>query len=280
MINDNNICACIITYNPEIIRLKKNINAIRDQVKELIVIDNNSDNISDIEEICKLYNTILIKNDYNAGIAKALNQAVDWADQNGYTWVLTLDQDSICSRQIVQIYKKYIDLPKIGIITCRIKDINSGSVSEKNKRRVYFIDKCITSGSFTNISAVKEVGGFDESFFIDMVDDDICYSLAEKGYRILRVNHIGLYHEIGKSKMYSIGPIKFEVTNHNSKRKYTITRNSIYLLKKHNLNPAIVYFVVFKRVFTVLLFERDKAEKVKAILNGIIDGRQYNRTLK
>ena len=166
MINDNNICACIITYNPEITRLKKNINTIRAQVKELIVIDNNSENISDVEEICKSYNTILIKNDYNAGIAKALNQAVDWADQNGYTWVLTLDQDSICSRQIVQIYKKYIDLPQIGIITCRIKDINSGSVSRKNRRRACYIDKCITSGSLTKISAVKEVGGFDESFFI------------------------------------------------------------------------------------------------------------------
>ncbi len=278
MINDNNtICASIITYNPEITGLKKNIDAIRNQVKELIVIDNNSDNVSDIEEICKSYNTILIKNDYNAGIAKALNQAVDWADQNGYTWVLTLDQDSVCSSRIVQIYKKFIDLPKIGIITCRIKDVNSGSVSEKKGRSACYIDKCITSGSLTKISAVKEVGGFDESFFIDMVDDDICYSLTEKGYRILRVNYIGLYHEIGKSQMYSLGPIKFEVTNHNPKRKYTITRNSIYMLKKHHLNPIAVYFIVFRRIFTVLLFEQDKKGKIKSIMKGIIDGRKYNR---
>ena len=279
MINDNNnICACIITYNPEITGLKKNIDAIRNQVKELIVIDNNSDNVSDIEEICKSYNIILLKNDYNTGIAKALNQAIDWADQNGYTWVLTLDQDSICSKHIVQIYKKFIDLPKIGIITCRIKDVNSGRVGKKNKRRACYIDKCITSGSLTRISAVKEVGGFDESFFIDMVDDDICYSLTEKGYRILLVNYIGLYHEIGKAQMYSLGPIKFEVTNHNPRRKYTITRNSIYMLKKHRLNPFVVYFVVFRRLLTVLLFEQNKISKIQSILKGIVDGREYNKS--
>jgi len=276
LINDNNtICASIITYNPEITGLKKNIDAIRDQVKELIVIDNNSDNVFDIEEICKSYNTILIKNNYNAGIAKALNQAVDWAGQNGYTWVLTLDQDSICSQHIVQIYKKFIDLHKIGIITCRIKDINSGSVSKKYNKKACYIDKCITSGSLIKFSAVKEVGGFDESFFIDMVDDDICYSLTEKGYRILRVNYIGLYHEIGKSQMYSLGPIKFEVTNHNSERKYTITRNSIYLLKKHKLNYLLTYAIVFRRIFTVIFFEHDKWAKIKAILKGIIDGNKY-----
>ena len=91
-----NIYVGIITYNPNIERLNENINAVIDGA-EIIIVDNNSENINDIEYIINKYPNIkIIKNSKNLGIAKALNQAMEYGYMNSYDWMLTLDQDSVC----------------------------------------------------------------------------------------------------------------------------------------------------------------------------------------
>ena len=47
----NKILSVIVTYNPEINRLKQNLENIINQVDEVIIIDNNSDNIGLIQEL-------------------------------------------------------------------------------------------------------------------------------------------------------------------------------------------------------------------------------------
>lgn len=55
-----------------------------------------------------------------------------------------------------------------------------------------FIDFCITSASCTNLAVWKEVGGFDERLFIDLVDNEFCKRLIVSGYKILRLNNLVL----------------------------------------------------------------------------------------
>lgn len=67
--------AGIVLYNPDLGRLKENIESICKQVDKVILIDNGSDNIREIEDLIKEYlNCILLKNGENMGIAYALNQ--------------------------------------------------------------------------------------------------------------------------------------------------------------------------------------------------------------
>lgn len=139
------------------------------------------------------------------------------------------------------------------------------------------MQKCITSGTLTNVRACREAGGFDDELFIDSVDYDMCYSLQEHGYRVLKIGFIGLLHEVGKSTTVSILGVKYAVNNHNALRKYYISRNSVYLIKKHHLNPFVEYFYVYRRIFTVLFFEANKREKIAAILKGIRDGRKMGK---
>ncbi|MHB8132373.1 MAG: glycosyltransferase, partial [Mobilitalea sp.] len=88
------IAAGIVLFNPNIDRLKKNIDAILPQVEVLYIIDNNSDNIDLIEKYLQNKNTIILqKNSENFGIAKALNQMCNLANLKGFDWILTLDQD-------------------------------------------------------------------------------------------------------------------------------------------------------------------------------------------
>lgn len=83
----NRICAGIVLYNPDINRLKDNINSIIEQVDCIYMQDNGSSNIALIEELMKNYtSTILLKNGINRGIAWALNRLCERSLVDGYQW--------------------------------------------------------------------------------------------------------------------------------------------------------------------------------------------------
>ena len=48
------IGACIITYNPNVERLRKNINSIYEQIDYLFIYDNNSSNLKDFIDVANL----------------------------------------------------------------------------------------------------------------------------------------------------------------------------------------------------------------------------------
>ena len=109
-----------------------------------------------------------------------MNQILNYAYKNNYQWFLTLDQDSVCNSDLIKEYLKYINLPNVAMITCNKEDRNFKNLEKVTMQEYEEVDSCITSSCFNKTSALKEVGGFDNYFFIDYVDFDICYSLKEK----------------------------------------------------------------------------------------------------
>lgn len=269
------ILAGIVLYNPDEIRLNQNIEAVIKQVDEILLVDNNSSNY---ERVLKKYSNEakikILHNDKNEGIAYALNQILEYANNNSYDYFLTLDQDSICKESIIDNYKKYINLPNMSMITCEIEDRNIKSSKKPQKENVIEIDRCITSGTFNKTKALLEVGGFDNKMFIDYVDFDICQSLKESGYKIYKINFEGLLHEVGKGKLVKILNKEIYVYNHNDLRVYYYVRNAIYYMKKHKLksNNFKNFIRLNKRITIIILFEKGKFLKLKAILKGIKDG--------
>ena len=114
------VIAGIVLYNPNIERLKLNIEAIQNQVCKIILYNNNSKfNIDD--DILKFNNVILINGETNIGISGALNYIAKKYNEE-YDWMLTLDQDSICPENLISEYKKYLNLDCIGMLTLRAED--------------------------------------------------------------------------------------------------------------------------------------------------------------
>lgn len=264
---------------PDIQRLRENLDAVFGQVDIVFVVDNGSNNAESIRNLATQYaNVRWIGNTENGGIAQALNQLIHEAEKGNYGWILTLDQDSVCDRELVKHYIKYV-MPDIGMLTCDIIDRNYKLKQKSPSAVPEEVKKCITSGCLTNVKAVLRSGGFDERLFIDMVDYDMCYTLREHGYRIVNVHYKGLLHEVGKSKKYNVLGFEFAVNNHSAERKYTISRNSVYLIKKHRLNPIKEYTLVFRRIFTVLFFEEKKLRKIAAIVRGVSDGWKMQKCL-
>ena len=96
------VYAGVVTYNPEIKRLKENISSIQNQVTTVVIFDNGSNNVDNIQNlILGLANVVFIKSEKNLGIAAALNRLMQWGNDKGYDWMLSLDQDSVCEENFV-----------------------------------------------------------------------------------------------------------------------------------------------------------------------------------
>lgn len=118
------IIAGIVLFNPDIKRLIENVNAVSSQVDEIIFFDNNSINLNEIEAFVKRKNYQLIKSNKNYGIAHALNELGKAAYYKKADWFLTLDQDTVINLHLIEEYKKYMNLPRIGQLCCIFKDRN------------------------------------------------------------------------------------------------------------------------------------------------------------
>ena len=271
--------AGIVTFNPDISRLKRNIEAIIYQVKAVVIVDNNSTNIRDIEYL-SYKNLVIIRNDNNKGIAFALNQIFKWAKKRGYAWVITLDQDSVCPSEYISTAQRYMH-PKIGQIVPILFESNSQKYQylgdKPNGKNVQYVRKSITSASITSLEVWKEIGGFDNDLFIDYVDYDYALRLRLAGYKILRLNDMLLDHQIGNSVNHKIGVISVRVANHSAFRKYYICRNIIIFIKKYKLksNPIAELLRLLKVIFFTIIFENGKKIKMKSIFYGIKDGLNF-----
>lgn len=277
------ICG-IVLYNPELKRLRLNINNICRQVDKIVFVDNGSENLSEIKELILQYKNVeLISNDINQGVACALNQIFDYAMGEGYEWVLTLDQDSWADSSLIAKYNFVLekDSLNIGILSPNIIDINVN----KNLVELYLseggqeIDKCITSGSLTRIECWNQVGRFDELLFIDEVDFDFCERIAKTNYKILKVNNTYINHEIGNASIVKILWLEIKVLNHNAFRKYYIARNIMIMsYKYYSIKRYILaHLKVLKQFLLVLFFEKKKCAKLHSILRGYSDGKKLGK---
>jgi rhamnosyltransferase len=116
-----NICAVVVTFNPDR-QFPERVSKITTQLAHMIIVDNCSETHSRrvLQDMARSKTIELIENEDNRGIAAALNQGTERAKEEGYRWVLTLDQDTIpqdCMVDtLIQVFKMSGDRDKIAII--------------------------------------------------------------------------------------------------------------------------------------------------------------------
>lgn len=281
--------AGIVLYNPEIGRLKENIDAIYNQVSRVYCFDNGSVNHNQILSLTVKYSNItLIDGNANLGIAIAINQMAKSAEADGIKWLLTLDQDSICEAQMVDKFSKYTDVENVGII-CPIVIDKRRPVEKIPKGDLSDVDFCITSGSFMKLDIFNKIGKMDDWLFIGLVDDEYCYRLRLFGYRIIRLNSVILDHELGTltpcrfaefflklGNIFSLSKIKALSYKRSvsPKRVYYATRNIVYLTKRYIEYPTNKFSnkaALLNAISNVLRGE-NKIAILQAAIKGFSDG--------
>lgn len=270
-----NICALIVTFNPDIKLLLNNIYSIKDQVDTVYIVDNCSSNINEIKKhICSIDNLHIFCNEKNYGIAYALNKGFELAKKDCYEWVLTLDQDSICPEKMVEKFLPFMDDEKVGIVCPLVDYKNYYRKKDHTGNEFDYVKACMTSGSMTSIKAWKKVGGFDEWLFIDCVDNDFCIKLENIGMKMIRVNSAVIKHELGNASKIKCGPLKLTVFNYNSVRNYYIVRNNLYLNYKHRKTVFVtrnLIILMFNEIIKVI-FEKNKMKTIISFVYGVKDG--------
>lgn len=283
VINKKDICAIIITYNG-IETILQTISHLLKNVSYIIVVDNHS-----TDETLKYINDlrdnriVIIENDRNYGIAYALNKGVKYAEERDFSWVLTMDQDSIVSDNMIdEMIKVYSSIPndrKVRISCLAPRIIYNGEKSCKSLEKhneYYETSAVITSGNLVKISSIKEVGGYEEKLFIDSVDFDFCLKLICKKLIVIVCNNAIMMHSLGQVIEKSLFGHKICIHIHSNMRKYYISRNHIYIIKKYFwsngwfcIKKNVCFFIFF---LNTIIYEKNIKDNVKAIFKGIIDG--------
>lgn len=275
-----NILAGIVVYKPDLNRLKENINAIIGQVNSVLLFANGSDSYLQIRNLQNQFGSVeIIQSKKNQGIAFGLKSIMEYAVRNSYDWVYTIDQDSVSQPGLIDEYKKYINLPKVGILTCNIVDRNfkqDNGFSNGEKYRE--VEKCITAGSFMNVAAYSQSDGYDSKMFIDGVDWDVCYSLRRNGYKIYKVNYNGVLQEVGHGKNVNLLWKKYITYGESPLRNYYGARNDIYLAKKYPeyISKGKTFVREIRAEVLILLYEDQKWQKVKNRWKGINEGLKWH----
>lgn len=276
--------AGITTFNPKISRLKTNIDSISQQVSELLIIDNKSDNVEQIHKLSLSYSNVrLICNEENEGIAFAMNQIGKYAYENQYGWFLTLDQDSVCPSDLIVKYSQYVN-PHVGIISPKITFNNSflkslflrKVTSNIEQTDVAYVKYAVSSGQLINTKAWKKAQGFWNFLFIDYVDQEFCFHITKLGYKIIRLNNCELSHEPG----IPVTVLGIPTAKQSAFREYFWARNSFlvyWLYPKEYKNAPTTFppFVVLKRIANAILIQESVIKKVKAIFKGVFDAYKW-----
>lgn len=271
--NTHIVAALIITYNPDTDRLRANVEAVRSQVSKVVIVDNASCNVNEIRSLLEDYGCDALYQSENVGIARALNEGMKYLSTEGYERVLTLDQDSVIGENLVNELMTCALSDNKCAIAC--PDINYEGWTQKkqsHKQKYQEVKACMTSASLTSIRCWKEAGGYDESYFIDFVDNEFCMKLRLAGFKVIRNHDVVLSHMLGESGELNLVFARIPYSHHAPLRYYYMTRNNIAFVdkyRKHLNYPKEVIKIIYNILMGV--FTEHNIETLKYIRLGIND---------
>lgn len=279
-----NVLAIVVSYNPD-----DEFNSRLAKAKlffgRVLVVDNGSSDtvFSKISRFAATSGIDVIRNAENAGLARALNQGIAFAESSDAEFVYTFDQDSSCEEGYHEAMMSALRLPMlktgdIGLLSPVYRDEQSGVVTRYATRAINAeiaeIPFTLTSGNLVPLETFRRIGGFDESLFIDYLDYDFCLRCRKNKLGLYEVRNAVLNHNLGRSELKTL-PFgrNFFVTHHSALRRYYITRNRLVVSLRYA--GAFPNFFVKESVrflidlAKIICFERDKVTKISNVLKGV-----------
>lgn len=252
----------------------------------LIFVDNTPERDLGITSQC-----VYIPLKENRGIAVAQNIGLCKAEELGCQFVLFFDQDSkISASYIEQIAEEYQRISKrhnnLFLLGPRVfderenKEYKSIFHSYSSNEEFEVRPMIISSGSYTSLTRVKEVGYLDESLFIDLVDYEWCWRANSLGLISGITNRVSLQHNVGQ-KWLKIG--RYIIIISSPFRYYYQYRNYLWLcIRKYvpiqwKINTGIKLFL---RMLYFPFILKDWIPIERNILHGIKDGILLKNTMR
>lgn len=283
------VCAIIVAYHPDG-DLPARLSRILPQVGAAIIVDNTPSEAAStmLRELSAWPALTVVFNRENLGMARALNIGVQHALAHGYAWALLLDQDTQVDEDMVEkllATRESFPQDQLAVIGSRFRDTHGRSTEpcrlDSSGEHWEEVESVITSGSLLSLKAHALIGPFRNEFFIDYVDTEYCFRARAAGYRVIETRRPLMSHTVGAPTPHRLMGTTKWTTNHSADRRYYIARNNTVLLREYGtrnggswrLKSIIRCFRLCKRI---AFFERDRAGKIIAVVQGWWDGVRGN----
>ncbi|GGN35539.1 glycosyltransferase family 2 protein [Deinococcus daejeonensis] len=271
----SDIGCVVVTYNPDIGQLTKNLAQMVKNFNVIVIVDNGSVDIANIRATSTNMGVEIVELNQNYGIAHAINIGIcHLASGSSKSWVGVFDQDTLIDDNYVSemMNFSYAEFQNIAAIGPNF-DYKNNVTKEQAVKEVDFI---ISSGSILNLNALKDFGAMDDKLFIDYVDVEFSLRAKRSGYITLLNPAVSIKHSLGDMRSKKIFGKEIYYSNHAAVRRYYIFRNRLVLYKEYwPDNRSFIFRDMIRCVsemLKILLFEKSKAEKLKMAFLGTKDG--------
>ncbi len=305
------VCAVIVTFNPEVEPLRALVLALQRQAGRVIIVDNASDaDVATAVPPALAADVTVLRNAQNLGIAAAQNLGVEralaWPDCR---YVLLSDQDSLPADFMVRHLRRALDdgagAPGAG----RIAAVGPWSLDMRSGARAvlvvdpkgwpvrwmptprpirlreppevpYDVSFLIASGCLIPCAVLRAVRGMRSSYFIDHVDTESCLRARAAGYRLQIVPDAILHHRLGDAtrRVWFFG--FRQVAQHSPLRDYYMFRNTLLMLRDVRLTLPwrlhLLYRLVLFAAYYLVTGDRRPA-RLRFMRLGIRHGLQGRR---
>lgn len=278
------IIACVVLFHPDADMVINNINKYGTSVDKLYIWDNTPsldtshgiavDNIVIKQKLLNIWGNDkcqFISTGKNEGLSWAYNECYRFAKKEGFTHILTMDQDS--EWEDFDKYKKFVkeySLKKQAAIIGPV--IND----EKQATEVSMEPNIINSGAVIPLSVFDKIGGFCERFLIDAIDVEFGCRAHRFNIPVLKIKgHGRLIQRFGDKTFFRFRNKDWYCLNYTAKRLRGISRNLVITARIYPDLTGWNYIrdvVIRQYSIAIILKEKNKFRKLFALYKGLVDG--------
>ncbi|MFC0350954.1 glycosyltransferase family 2 protein [Undibacterium danionis] len=290
------ISAVIVGYYPEKYILDALLLNLSQQVDSVFLIDNGG---CETIENSGLTNCVRIILGKNYGLGYALNRGFQLALEKGADYVATFDQDSQPPENYIQVLLDHVQIllqqgTRLGAIGPRFFDRREDPKTyfpffkeeSGNIKVIHPIDSSIpliecdvliTSGMLIPLKVWQDELSYDENLFIDLTDNDWCFRVRYRNYRLFGCTAVEMGHAMSEAPPKRLFSLHYFKTS--PLRKYYNFRNTLIFCRKPYVSKVWASRLkkgLFIRFFLTLLLENNRWLQTKMTFKGIRDGLKRN----
>lgn len=281
------IAGVIVTYNRKKL-LSENIKALLMQTKQLdaiIIIDNNSTDGTQeyIENMVSHFNNLCyVKLDINTGGAGGFYHGVKYAYENGYDFILLMDDDGkpykkdtieLLLNRAIELYQKNQKLFVNSLVTYdgintsfelkyNLNDINNA----RSNNDILLDDVAPFNCTLITKELVQEMGFPRADYFMSCDEREYLFRARKNGAFVATVPESIYQHPKAKDKVVKIFGSHHEIIS-SPKKEYYFVRNR--MVTRGKMIYVIYYFA--ERMFTIIFLENSKKQRIINLIKATRD---------
>ena len=281
----------VVTYFPDE-EFEARLGAVVREVSPVLVVDNSTDPAAGdrLAAVCDRCGARLLRHAANLGTAAALNRGFAELARLGCGWAVAFDQDSVPAEGLAGALRAcaasdpYRPAAVVGANwTDAARDAPARHLTRHPRFPLAFrrvaaeqdlpaVTTVIMSGSLFALEAWRELKGFDESLFLDLVDADYCLRARQAGWAVRVAAAARLLHARGRKRAVRFAGRTWWPAFMPPARLHLLFRNRVLLLRRHAWREphwaAFETAYALKILAEVLFLEDQKTAKLGACLRG------------